>query len=56
MAARFSGADHRVTVCPLALNLLRLHGHHSVRAGLGAVAHDIAKLLDIAGIRPGWAT
>jgi hypothetical protein len=53
MAAQFSGADHSA---PPALNLLRLHGHHSVRAGLGAAAHDIAKLLDMAGIRPGWAT
>jgi HD superfamily phosphohydrolase YqeK len=40
----------------LALNLLGLHGHYSVRAGLAAVAHDIAKLLAMAGIRPGWAT
>jgi len=27
-----------------------------VRAGLAEVAHDIAKLLTMAGIRPGWAT
>jgi hypothetical protein len=37
-------------------NLHGLHGHHSVRAGLAEVAHDIAKLLAMAGIRPGWAT
>jgi predicted transposase YbfD/YdcC len=50
------GAEVMATLRTLALNLLGLHGHHSVRAGLAAVAHDIAKLLAIAGIRKGWAT
>jgi hypothetical protein len=50
------GAAVLATLRTLALNLLGLHGHHSVRAGLAAVAHVIAKLLAMAGIRPGWAT
>ncbi|MCP9826747.1 transposase [Synechococcus sp. EJ6-Ellesmere] len=50
------GAAVLATLLTLALNLLGLHGHHSVRAGLAAVAHDIAKLLAMAGIRSGWAT
>ncbi len=48
------GAAVLATLRTLVLNLLGLHGHHSVRAGLAAVAHDIAKLLAMAGIRPGW--
>ncbi|MCP9867559.1 ISAs1 family transposase [Cyanobium sp. Cruz-8D1] len=48
------GAAVLATLRTLALNLLALHGHQSVRAGLAAVAHDIAKLLAMAGIRPGW--
>jgi len=50
------GAAVLATLRTLALNLLGLHGHYSVRAGLAEVAHDIAKLLTMAGIRPGWAT
>lgn len=50
------GAAVLATLRTLALNLLSLHGHHSVRAGLAAVAHAIAKLFAMAGIRPGWAT
>ncbi|MFN9693988.1 MAG: ISAs1 family transposase [Synechococcaceae cyanobacterium] len=50
------GAAVLATLRTLALNLLRLHAHQLVRAGLAAVAHDIAKLLAMAGIRPGWAT
>ena len=49
------GAAVLATLRTLALNLLGLHGHHSVRAGLAALAHDIAKLLAMAGIRSGWA-
>ena len=44
------------TLRTLALNLLGLYGHHSVRAGLAVVAHDIAKLLTMAGARPGWGS
>jgi predicted transposase YbfD/YdcC len=57
-AHRYGGAGATVlaTLHTLALNLLGLHGHHSVRAGLAAVAHDIAKLLAMAGIRKGWVT
>lgn len=53
---RYGGAGAAVlaTLRTLALNLLGLHGHLSVRAGLAAVAHDIAKLLAMAGIRSGW--
>ena len=50
------GAAVLATLRTLALNLLALHGHQSVRAGLAAVAHDIGRLLAMAGIRPGWAT
>ena len=50
------GAAVLATLRTLALNLRGLHGHHSVRAGLAAVAHDIAKLLAMAGIRNEWAT
>ena len=50
------GAAVLATLRTLALNLLALHGHQSVRAGLVAVAHDIGRLLAMAGIRPGWAT
>jgi len=39
----------------LALNLIGLQGHTSVRAGLAAVANDIDRLLHMAGIRPEWA-
>ncbi len=49
------GAAVLATLRTLALNLLGLHGHHSVRAGFAAVAHDIAKLLAMAGIRKGRA-
>ena len=49
------GAAVLATLRTLALNLLALHGHQSVRAGLAAVGHDI-ELLAMAGIRPGWAT
>ena len=48
------GAAVLATLRKLALNLLALHGHQSGIAGLAAVAHDIAKLLAMAGIRPGW--
>ncbi len=50
------GAAVLATLRTLALNLLGLHGHHSVRAGLAPVAYEIAKLLAMAGIRRGWAT
>lgn len=46
------GAAVLATLRTLSLNLLALRGHHSVRAGLAVVAHDIAKMLAMAGIRP----
>ncbi len=55
---RYGGPGEAVlaTLRPFALNLLALHGHHSVRAGLAAVANDIAMLRTKAGIRPGQTT
>jgi hypothetical protein len=50
------GAAVLATLRTLALNLLGLHGHYSLRAVLAEVAHHIAKLLAKAGLRPGWAT
>jgi hypothetical protein len=50
------GTAKLATLCTLALSLLELHGHFSVRAGLAAVAHGITKLLAMAGIRLGSAT
>jgi hypothetical protein len=50
------GAAVLAALRTLALNLLGLNGYYSVRAGVAAVAHDIAKLLAMAGIRPGWVT
>jgi hypothetical protein len=50
------GTAKLATLCTLALGLLELQGHFSVRAGLAAVAHGITKLLAMAGIKLGWAT
>jgi hypothetical protein len=50
------GAAVLAALRTLALNLLGLNGYYSVRAGVAAVAHDIAKQLAMAGIRPEWAT
>jgi predicted transposase YbfD/YdcC len=36
----------------VAMNLLRLDGFRSIRAGLQEVAHDISRMLSLAGITP----
>ena len=42
------------TLRTLVMNMLGLHGHHQVRAGLAAIAHDIAKQLPTTGMSHGW--
>ena len=49
---RGNGAGVMVTLRTAALNLLRLAGFQSIRAGLQAVMHDITALLAMARRRP----
>jgi predicted transposase YbfD/YdcC len=49
---RGNGAGAMATLRTAALNLMRLAGFQSIRAGMQAVMHDITALLAIAMIRP----
>ena len=49
---RVSGAGAKATLSTAALNLLRLAGFRSIRAGMQAVMHDIAALLVMAMEQP----
>jgi predicted transposase YbfD/YdcC len=49
---RGSGAGAMATLRTAALNLLRLAGFQSIRAGMQAVTHDISQLLVMAQRQP----
>ena len=49
---RGNGAGVMATLRTTALNLLRLGGFQSIRAGMQAVMHDIKVLLEMAMRRP----
>jgi len=49
---RSNGAGAMATLRTVALNLLRLGGFQSIRAGMQAVTHDIAALLAMATRKP----
>jgi len=49
---RGNGAGALATLRTSAMNLLRLAGFHSIRAGMHEVMHDIASLLAIARRQP----
>ena len=49
---RGNGAGAMATLRTAALNLLRLAGYQSIRAGMQAVTHDISALLAMATRKP----